>query len=50
VGCRRESKVVGFVIRLTERAFISAEERNPKSTPVMAEATGWEIFISIVKS
>ena len=44
-GCSRESKVVGFVIRFTERALISSEERKPNSTPEMAEDMGCEIFI-----
>lgn len=44
-GCSNESKVVEFCTLFTDSDLISAEERNPKSTFSMAEATGCEIFI-----
>ena len=44
-GCRRVSKVVGLVILFTERHLISSDERYPKSTLPMEEATGFEIFM-----
>lgn len=44
-GCSSESKVVGLVMRLTERALTSCAERKPNSTPWMAEEMGWEVFM-----
>ena len=44
-GCRSVSKVAGFCILLTESDLISSEERDEKSTLLIAEGTGWEIFI-----
>lgn len=39
-GCSRVSNVVGFCIRFTDSALISAEDRKPKSTLPIVEATG----------
>lgn len=45
-GFSSESKVVGFTILLTEIDRISSAGRKLKSTPVMDEATGCEIFMA----
>lgn len=48
---RRVSKVVGAVMRFTERARMSEEERWRKETDERCEETGWEVFIlSVVSS
>jgi hypothetical protein len=44
-GCSSESKVVGFVMRLTESDLMSFVVKKPNSTPLMAEEVGWWVFI-----
>jgi hypothetical protein len=44
-GCSRESKVVGFVMRFTERVLTSSVVIKPNSTPEMADETGCEVFM-----
>lgn len=44
-GCSRVSKVVGFVMRLTDSERMSLAARKPNSTAWMADETGWCVFI-----